>query len=317
MISRAIAYHGTTQGALSITGVPGLQAGLRAAGPRLVPGAEHQLLPRAVIRRRRREGVRSVGGGPDRGGHPDGGPGHGGRGLRRAGAERRRLLPAAARLLRAAAGDLRHPRRAARLRRGDLRLRPAGHHVRRAEVRLPARHHHLRQGSHLGLLTARGGDHLRPDLRAVQQGHRRPSRTATPSAGTRCPARWRWPTWTSSSPRICSATCCATRTRSGRPWSGCYDLPIVGDVRGDGYFFGIELVKDQATKATFSTRRRASASCGTSSRTALFDRGLYCRADDRGDTVVQVAPPLISGQPEFDEIESILRSVFTDAWALL
>ena len=49
----------------------------------------------------------------------------------------------------------------------------------------------------------------------------------------------------------------------------------------------------------------------------LFERGLYCRADDRGDTVVQVAPPLISGQREFDEIESILRSVFTDAWDLL
>jgi adenosylmethionine-8-amino-7-oxononanoate aminotransferase len=45
--------------------------------------------------------------------------------------------------------------------------------------------------------------------------------------------------------------------------------------------------------------------------------GLYCRADDRGDTVVQVAPPLICGQQEFDEMESILRSVFSDAWALL
>ena len=94
------------------------------------------------------------------------------------------------------------------------------------------------------------------------------------------------------------------------------DLPIVGDVRGDGYFFGIEMVKDQATKATFS-KEESERILRDFVSTALFDRGLYCRADDRGDTVVQVAPPLISGQKEFDEIESILRSVFTDAWALL
>ena len=73
------------------------------------------------------------------------------------------------------------------------------------------------------------------------------------------------------------------------------DLPIVGDVRGDGYFFGIELVKDQATKATFSTQESERILRDFVSP-ALFDRGLYCRADDRGDTVVQVAPPLISGQ---------------------
>src|SRR3954451_23191917 len=94
------------------------------------------------------------------------------------------------------------------------------------------------------------------------------------------------------------------------------DLPIVGDIRGDGYFFGIELVKDKATKATF-TAEESERILRDFVSTALFDRGLYCRADDRGDTVVQVAPPLISGQKEFDEIESILRSVFTDAWALI
>jgi len=94
------------------------------------------------------------------------------------------------------------------------------------------------------------------------------------------------------------------------------DLPIVGDVRGDGYFFGIELVKDQVTKATFDKAESERILRGFVS-TELFDRGLYCRADDRGDTVVQVAPPLICGQQEFDEIESVLRSVFSDAWALL
>ena len=94
------------------------------------------------------------------------------------------------------------------------------------------------------------------------------------------------------------------------------DLPIVGDVRGDGYFFGIEMVKDKATKATFDAQESERILRNFVSPT-LFERGLYCRADDRGDTVVQVAPPLISGQREFDEIESILRSVFTDAWDLL
>ena len=73
------------------------------------------------------------------------------------------------------------------------------------------------------------------------------------------------------------------------------DLPIVGDIRGDGYFFGIELVKDKATKATFS-KEESERILRDFVSTALFERGLYCRADDRGDTVVQVAPPLISGQ---------------------
>ena len=50
---------------------------------------------------------------------------------------------------------------------------------------------------------------------------------------------------------------------------------------------------------------------------ALFDNGLYCRADDRGDPVIQLAPPLIIGQPEFDEIEQILRKVLTEAWSIL
>ncbi|BBX74666.1 putative aminotransferase [Mycobacterium shinjukuense] len=86
-----------------------------------------------------------------------------------------------------------------------------------------------------------------------------------------------------------------------------YDLPIVGDVRGEGYFFGIELVKDRATKQTFTDAERA-ALLGRLSA-ALLDAGLYCRTDDRGDSVIQLAPPLISGQDEFDTIESILRGV--------
>ncbi|HEX3814809.1 MAG TPA: aspartate aminotransferase family protein [Mycobacteriales bacterium] len=94
------------------------------------------------------------------------------------------------------------------------------------------------------------------------------------------------------------------------------DLPIVGDVRGDGFFYGIELVKDKATKETFDEEESERLLRGFLSR-ALFDAGLYCRADDRGDPVVQLAPPLICDQAHFDEIEQILRSVLSEAWTRL
>ncbi len=88
------------------------------------------------------------------------------------------------------------------------------------------------------------------------------------------------------------------------------DLPIVGDVRGAGYFYGIELVKDKTTRETFNEDESERLLRGFLSK-ALFDTGLYCRADDRGDPVVQLAPPLTIGQAEFSEITGILRSVLT------
>ncbi|MGW5051893.1 aspartate aminotransferase family protein [Actinokineospora sp. NPDC004072] len=94
------------------------------------------------------------------------------------------------------------------------------------------------------------------------------------------------------------------------------DLPIVGDVRGDGYFWAVELVKDKSTKQTLDADERERLIRGYLPRT-LFDNGLYCRPDDRGDPVVQVAPPLTCGQTEFDEIESILRHTLTEAASLL
>jgi adenosylmethionine-8-amino-7-oxononanoate aminotransferase len=95
-----------------------------------------------------------------------------------------------------------------------------------------------------------------------------------------------------------------------------HDLPIVGDVRGDGFFFGIELVKDKATRETFTDAESERILRGFLSH-ALFEAGLYCRADDRGDPVVQLSPPLICEQQQFDEMEQILRQVLTQAWALL
>jgi adenosylmethionine-8-amino-7-oxononanoate aminotransferase len=91
-----------------------------------------------------------------------------------------------------------------------------------------------------------------------------------------------------------------------------HDLPLVGDVRGDGYFYGIELVKDKATKETFDDAESERLLRGFLSK-ALFEAGLYCRADDRGDPVIQLAPPLIIDQTHFDEIEQTLRGVLKEA----
>ena len=84
-------------------------------------------------------------------------------------------------------------------------------------------------------------------------------------------------------------------------------------MRGDGYFYGIELVKDKATRETFNDDESERLLRGFLSP-ALFDAGLICRADDRGDPVIQLAPPLICGPEHFDEIEGILREVLTEAW---
>ena len=92
------------------------------------------------------------------------------------------------------------------------------------------------------------------------------------------------------------------------------ELPIVGDVRGEGYFYGIELVKDKQTRETFDDVESERLLRGYLSK-ALFDAGLYCRADDRGDPVVQLAPPLTIGPPEFADITGRLRSVLEGALA--
>jgi adenosylmethionine-8-amino-7-oxononanoate aminotransferase len=91
------------------------------------------------------------------------------------------------------------------------------------------------------------------------------------------------------------------------------DLPIVGDVRGAGYFHALELVKDKETKETFTHEESEELLRGFMSG-ELFKRGLICRADDRGDPVIQLSPPLIADTEQFDEIDSVLRSVLTEAW---
>jgi len=90
------------------------------------------------------------------------------------------------------------------------------------------------------------------------------------------------------------------------------DLPIVGDIRGAGYFQAIELVRDKETKETFNAEESEQLLRGFLSG-ELYKRGLICRTDDRGDPIVQLSPPLIAGKPEFEEIVSILRPVLSEA----
>jgi adenosylmethionine-8-amino-7-oxononanoate aminotransferase len=94
---------------------------------------------------------------------------------------------------------------------------------------------------------------------------------------------------------------------------GLRELPIVGDVRGAGFFQAIELVKDQDTKQSFDDSESEELLRGFMSG-ELFQRGLICRADDRGDPVIQLSPPLIADSEQFEEIDTVLRSVLTEAW---
>jgi adenosylmethionine-8-amino-7-oxononanoate aminotransferase len=91
------------------------------------------------------------------------------------------------------------------------------------------------------------------------------------------------------------------------------DLPIVGDLRGCGFFYALELVRDKETKASFTEEQCEDLLRGFLSK-RLLEAGLICRADDRGDPVVQISPPLIATQAEFDEMAGILGTVLEEAW---
>ena len=94
------------------------------------------------------------------------------------------------------------------------------------------------------------------------------------------------------------------------------ELPIAGDLRGTGFFYALELVKDKETRETFTDDESEWLLRGFLSK-RLFEAGLICRADDRGDPVIQISPPLVAGQEEFDKIASILGEVLEEAWAEL
>jgi adenosylmethionine-8-amino-7-oxononanoate aminotransferase len=91
-----------------------------------------------------------------------------------------------------------------------------------------------------------------------------------------------------------------------------YDLPIVGDVRGTGYFYAVELTKDRDTRSTIPMDEREPLIRGFLGPT-LFERGLLARVEDRLAPLVQISPPLVAGQTEFDEITRILGEVLEEA----
>lgn len=97
---------------------------------------------------------------------------------------------------------------------------------------------------------------------------------------------------------------------------GLRDLPIVGDVRGDGFLRTVELVRDPDTLDTFTDDECAWLLKGQISH-RMFELGLMCRSDDRSDPMIMLSPPLVSTDTEFDMIESVLRTVLTEAWASL
>jgi adenosylmethionine-8-amino-7-oxononanoate aminotransferase len=94
------------------------------------------------------------------------------------------------------------------------------------------------------------------------------------------------------------------------------DLDIVGDLRGAGYFWALELVKNKETRETFDEDESETLLRGFLSG-ELFSRGLICRADDRGDPVIQLSPPLVAGPREFDEIVGVLGDVLAQAGRLI
>jgi len=94
------------------------------------------------------------------------------------------------------------------------------------------------------------------------------------------------------------------------------ELPIAGDLRGTGFFYALELVKDKETRESFNEEECETLLRGFLSP-RLFERGLICRSDDRGDPVVQISPPLVAGQQEFDQIASILGDALAEAWTRL
>jgi adenosylmethionine-8-amino-7-oxononanoate aminotransferase len=91
------------------------------------------------------------------------------------------------------------------------------------------------------------------------------------------------------------------------------ELPIVGDLRGTGYFYALELVKDKETRETFSDEECERLLRGFLTP-RMFEAGLICRADDRGDPVIQISPPLVAGAAEWDELVGILGTVLEEAW---
>jgi len=91
-------------------------------------------------------------------------------------------------------------------------------------------------------------------------------------------------------------------------------IPIVGDIRGAGYFWSVELVKDRSTKQTWEDDE-ANWLLRDILTAQMDERGLLCRLDDRGDPVIQLSPPLVAGRPLLEEMTGIVGAALEAAWA--
>jgi adenosylmethionine-8-amino-7-oxononanoate aminotransferase len=92
-------------------------------------------------------------------------------------------------------------------------------------------------------------------------------------------------------------------------------LPIVGDARGAGFFWAIELVKDDENTRLDADEREHILRGYLPGR--LLEAGLIARPDDRGDACLHIAPPLISDATIIDELVGKLGDVLTDAHDVL
>ena len=314
VIARKIAYHGTTMGALSITGI----TAIRTPFEPLIAGVRHV----ANTNRYRCKYCAEAGEctlacadevaetiefeGPETVAMVIMEP------VQNSGGD----VHAAPRLPPPRARDLRRLRRPAGRRRGDLRLRPARRVVRLPALRLPARPDHVREGPDERLRAARRAAHLRPRGRAVRRGRRvlparhhvrRPSdgdrgRAAQPrDHGARGPARQRARNEAYLAEQLHGLT---------------GDHEIIGDVRGAGYFMSLELVKDRATRETF-TAEECQVLLREFLSPQLQEAGVICRADDRGDPVIQLSPPLICTREHIDEAVRALDEVLPRAQKLM
>ena len=286
------------QGALSITGLPALKAPFEPLVPGAHQGAEHQLLPRRGARHGDDRARRSAAGPPTRSSS---------RSCSRA---RRRSPPSSSSRCRTpAAASRRRPATSSGSARSATSTTCCSSPTRSSapsagsgtmfgaeQVRLPARHHHLRQGPDLRLLPARRVHHLRPADRAVLARATTRSCTATPSAATRSRPRSRWPTSTSSSARTSTEHVLRQRGRlPRRPSSSSTTCRSSATSAATATSTASSWSRTRPPRRPSTTRSRERLLRGFLSK-ALFDAGLYCRADDRGDPVVQLAPPLICDQ---------------------
>ena len=90
-------------------------------------------------------------------------------------------------------------------------------------------------------------------------------------------------------------------------------IPLVGDVRGMGFFWALEMVKDRETKELFSSDEADWLLRKELSR-HMDDMGLLCRLDDRGEPVIQLSPPLVSDAALIDRIVDIVGTAAERAW---